>query len=137
MASPFPGMDPYVEEPEIWSDFHSNIAMEIQAQLNPVIRPRYVARLIPRVTYEVVESSLELPLRLISVEIHTTGTLELVTAIEILSPANKRKGHDAFRDYHRKRRELLRSAAHLLELDLLRAGERPPLERPVPPHLIM
>ncbi len=133
MASPFPGMDPYVEDPEIWSDFHSNIATEIQAQLNPVIRPRYVARLIPRVTYEVVESSLELPLRLISVEIHTTDTLELVTAIEILSPVNKRKGHDAFRDYHRKRRELLRSAAHLLELDLLRAGERPPLERPVPP----
>ena len=35
--------------------------------------------------------------------------MELVTAIEILSPVNKRPGHDAQRDYERKRRELLRS----------------------------
>jgi hypothetical protein len=164
-------MDPYIEDPEIWSDFHSNIATEIQAQLNPIIRPRYVARLIPRVTYEVVEIaktrgirrdvgiwqrqppggkvaetmvairpapaeslvSLDLPLRLVNVEIRTMDTLELVTAIEILSPVNKRRGHDAFQEYRRKRRELLRSAAHLLEIDLLRDGERPPLERPVPP----
>ena len=171
MPSPFPGMDPYIEDPEIWSDFHSNIAPEIQAQLNRLIRPRYVARLVPRVTYEVVEIAqargvrpnvgvwqpqppqgelaeavatippapveslvtLDLPLRLLTVEVRVTGTLELVTAIEILSPVNKRLGHEAYRDYQRKRRELLRSAAHLLEIDLLRGGERPPLERPVPP----
>lgn len=171
MSSPFPGMDPYIEDPDIWSDFHSNMAPEIQAQLNRTIRPRYVARLVPRVTYEVVEIaqirgvrpdvgvwqpqppaeerpeavatilpapveslvSLELPLRLLGVEVRATGTLELVTAIEILSPVNKRPGHEAYRQYQRKRRELLRSTAHLLEIDLLRGGERPPLERPVPP----
>src|SRR5689334_9663864 len=55
MPLPFPGMDPYIEDPEIWSDFHNNLAPEIQGQLNRVIRPRYVARLIPHVTYEVVE----------------------------------------------------------------------------------
>ncbi len=55
MASPFPGMDPYIEDPEIWSDFHSNLATEIQGQLNPIIGPGYVARLMPRVTYEIVE----------------------------------------------------------------------------------
>ncbi|NLY01064.1 MAG: DUF4058 family protein [Rhodopirellula sp.] len=32
----------------------------------------------------------------------------------------------------RKRRELLRSGAHVIEIDLLRGGHRPPLERPVP-----
>lgn len=171
MPSPFPGMDPYIEDPEIWSDFHGNLAPEIQGQLNRVIRPRYVARLVPRVTYEIVEIAktrgirpdvgvwqpqppkgevaegtavitpapveslvrLEFPLRLLSVEIRTTDTLELVTAIEILSPVNKRPGHDAYRDYQRTRRELLRSSAHLIEIDLLRGGERPPLERPVPP----
>ena len=61
------------------------------------------------------------------------GTLRLVTAIEILSPSNKQPGHDACEEYLRKRRVLLRSEAHLIEIDLLRGGERPPLGRPVPP----
>jgi hypothetical protein len=163
-------MDPYIEDPEIWSDFYNNLASEIQGQLNPLIRPRYVARLIPRVTNEVVgitrargvgpdvgiwgktqsprtvretagtvtpapvTSSIELefPLELVNVEIQTTDSHELVTAIEILSPVNKKPGHEAFEEYLRKRRELLRSAAHLIEIDLLRAGVRPPLQEPVP-----
>jgi len=45
---------------------------------------------------------------------------------------NKRAGHEAHRDYLRKRRALLRSEANLLEIDLLRTGERPPVE-PLPP----
>ena len=48
-------MDPYIEDPEVWSDFHSDLAGEIRAQLNPLIQPAYVARLVPRVTYDVVE----------------------------------------------------------------------------------
>src|SRR5258708_34408679 len=55
MPSPFPGMDPFIEDPQIWSDFYNNLASEIQGQLNAVIQPRYVARLIPYVTYELVE----------------------------------------------------------------------------------
>ncbi len=50
----------------------------------------------------------------------------------MLSPANKRPSHDAFEDDLRKRREILRSDAHLVEIDLLRAGTRPPLETSVP-----
>jgi hypothetical protein len=30
MASPFPGMNPYLEAPEIWEDFHANLATEIR-----------------------------------------------------------------------------------------------------------
>ena len=26
MPSPFPGMDPYIETPELWPDFHSDLA---------------------------------------------------------------------------------------------------------------
>ena len=52
---------------------------------------------------------------------------ELVTAIEILSPVNKRPGHEAHKSCLRKRRELLRSEANLMEIDLLRGGERPRL----------
>lgn len=67
------------------------------------------------------------------IEIRTAAAQQLITVIEILSPVNKRPGHEAYRDYRRKRRDLLRSSAHLLEIDLLRGGERPPLEQPVPP----
>mgnify|MGYP001627140690 CR=1 FL=1 len=55
MPSPFPGMDPYLEAPEIWVDFHNNLASQIQATLNSALSPRYIARLSPRVVYEVVE----------------------------------------------------------------------------------
>ena len=44
MPSPFPGMDPYLESPLIWPDVHHGLISEIQAALNPTVRPRYVAR---------------------------------------------------------------------------------------------
>lgn len=43
MPSPFPGMDPYLEDPEIWSGFHHHLAVDLVAQLNPVIAPKYFA----------------------------------------------------------------------------------------------
>jgi hypothetical protein len=64
--------------------------------------------------------------------VRATGAGQLVALIEILSPANKRPSHDAYTEYLRKRKEILRSQVHLLEIDLLRAGSRPPLEEPVP-----
>ncbi|WP_322797967.1 DUF4058 family protein [Thermoflexus sp.] len=76
---------------------------------------------------------MEVPLRLYSVEIRKADTEQLVTVIEILSPVNKRAGHEAHQEYRRKRRDLLRSSVHRMEIDLLRGGERPPLEDPVPP----
>jgi hypothetical protein len=75
---------------------------------------------------------LEVPMRLASVEVREAGVDTLVTAIEILSPINKRSGRER-QKYLRKRRELLRSEVHVIELDLLRGGERSPLEIAVPP----
>ena len=34
MSSPLPGVDPYIADPEIWSDFHAGLADEMRAQLN-------------------------------------------------------------------------------------------------------
>jgi hypothetical protein len=62
---------------------------------------------------------LEVPLRLANVEVREAGTDTLVTAIEILSPMNKRPGRER-QKYLRKRRELLRSEVHVIELDLWR-----------------
>jgi hypothetical protein len=43
MPSPFPGMDPYIERPEIWPDFHDSLITYIRAALQPLLRPRYAA----------------------------------------------------------------------------------------------
>lgn len=172
MPSPFPGMDPYIEQSKLWVDFHNRLADEISAELNTRIRPHYFARLTPYTTYEAVEVSqsrvhgirpdvgvmqrrepqspaptgvalldpppvtstvtLDEPLELLSVEIRRSDSELLVTAIEILSPVNKQPSHEAYTDYLRKRRDLLRSSVHLIEIDFLRGGTRPPLQQPVP-----
>jgi len=58
---------------------------------------------------------------------------EVVTVLEVLSPSNKTAGSQGRREYLVKRREVLRSAGHLLEVDLLRGGERLPSVQPLPP----
>jgi hypothetical protein len=73
------------------------------------------------------------PLVLNRVEIRALPEQQLVTVIEILSPANKRPGSEDQATYLQKRRTLLRAAVHLMEIDLLRGGQWPPLERPVSP----
>ncbi len=52
MASPFLGMDPYLEAPEYWRNVHDNLATEIQAQLAPLVRPRYYVEQEPRFIYD-------------------------------------------------------------------------------------
>ncbi|MGH7202448.1 MAG: DUF4058 family protein, partial [Planctomycetaceae bacterium] len=49
MPSPFPGMDPYLEDPSLWPDVHHNLISEIQAVLNRAITPKYHARIEERV----------------------------------------------------------------------------------------
>jgi hypothetical protein len=58
--------------------------------------------------------------------------MEVVAVIELLSPGNKRNGGDGQREYLNKRESVLCSAAHLIELDLLRGGERLPTVEPLP-----
>ncbi len=68
------------------------------------------------------------------VEVRTVKDATLVTAIELLSPANKRPGADGADAYEKKRQELYLSSAHLLEIDLLRGGQRPRLAEPLPDY---
>jgi hypothetical protein len=58
----------------------------------------------------------------LSIEILDVATRQLVTVIEILSPANK-LGAGA-REYHERRLALSRALVHLVEIDLLRVGTR-------------
>lgn len=65
-----------------------------------------------------------------SIEIRDVAERELVTAIEVISPTNKRGS--GYLEYLHKRRRVLASPAHLVEIDLLRKGKRLPMKEPLP-----
>ena len=64
------------------------------------------------------------------VEIRDVAGRSLVTTIEILSPWNKR-GQGRV-EYLERRAKLLRSSSHLVEIDLLRRGQRVPMKGALP-----
>lgn len=174
MPSPFPGMDPYLESPEVWPDLHDRLATLMSAQLNESLPRSYYAQLemrpeigivnrpasrrvvpdvsvvrTPRHHPQVDGTSGVAVLERVSVQPRhdlspavvlsisterfrhkvvevrdSSRGHELVTLIEIVSPSNKRSGPD--RDaYVTKQREVLASDASLVQIDLIRAGERP------------
>src|SRR5262245_40791399 len=43
MLSPFPGMDPYLEDTTIWPDFHTTLVVAMRADLNPRLPKGYIA----------------------------------------------------------------------------------------------
>ena len=45
MPSPFPGMDPYLEDPTVWPGFHNKFVSELETALTQLLLPHYyVAR---------------------------------------------------------------------------------------------
>ena len=68
--------------------------------------------------------------RIPTVEIRDRNENLLITCIEILSPVNKRQ--PGLSGYRKKRHRLHRAGVHLLEIDLLRRGQRPIMTRQLP-----
>ena len=64
--------------------------------------------------------------------IRRLGSSEVVTVIELLSPGNKRHGSEGHAEYLSKRDDVLRSRTHLVEIDLLRGGDRLPTVESLP-----
>jgi hypothetical protein len=165
MASPFPGMDPYLEHPEIWPGVHLLLIAALSESLAPQLRPNYTVSVEVRMYETTDEQSLlvgipdlvvqkgthpgessssniavaEITTQPISVrvpmplsirqgflEVREVSTKAVVTAIELLSPVNKRAGTGR-QTYKTKRQKVLGSATHLVEIDLLRAYEPMPL----------
>jgi hypothetical protein len=59
MASPFPGMDPYIEACHLFEDFHMHLIDEIYRALSEVLPDRYVVRSGERSYLALVESDEE------------------------------------------------------------------------------
>ena len=49
MPSPFPGMNPYLEQPSIWEDFHARLMTYIGEALSTQIRPGFFVKIEERV----------------------------------------------------------------------------------------
>lgn len=165
MRSPFPGMDPYLEDPALWPDVQHGFIEGIRAYLAPMLAPYFYVRVEQRVyvtsPYEdpgypvlvpgvvvtrplresaipsgwpgqpaitapmVVETLLEAEIRDHYLEVRDARSHQVVTAIEVLSPANKVRGSRGQQAMLEKRRLLLEGGASWLEIDLLRGGDRP------------
>jgi len=108
-------MNPYFEQTAHWLDFHTEFLSALRRLLAPQVGPKYIVQL-----EEHIE---EVPF----LEVRDRQGRELVTVIELLSPSNKRSGDDR-EQYLTKRRELVRSPAHLVEIDLLRGWTPMPQE---------
>ena len=68
--------------------------------------------------------------RIPTVEVREVKANRLVTCIEILSYANKRQ--PGFDQYLQKRQRLLHAGVHLVEIDLIRRGNRPIADAQIP-----
>jgi Protein of unknown function (DUF4058) len=60
MPSPFPGMDPFLEAPDNWLDFHDALASEIRAVLNQLLPAPNYARLEMRPEVGIVAEGISL-----------------------------------------------------------------------------
>ena len=175
MKSPFPGMNPFLEQQE-WEDFHSRMITALSEAVSPDLGPEYLVRVERRIYVEHVGDQPDTLLRAdVAIVAHDHGptfglsgsamfdeghaatatvcelldiagehqetrltirdreSMEVVTVIELLSPANKRANSDGRNLYLFKRNECLSSSTHLVEIDLLRAGLRVPLKSQLPP----
>ena len=159
MPSPFPGMDPWLERPMVFPGLHNSLIIYLQAALNAVLPPEYVATTANRVYVDpelrrepdvsvfgpsddppgggvatavaamaaagllaaATESASD-PVEEIYLDIRSVDDDRLVTAVEVLSPANKKPGEDGRASYRQKQGECRAAGVNLVELDLLRRG---------------
>ncbi|MEM7537477.1 MAG: DUF4058 family protein [Chloroflexota bacterium] len=161
MPSPFPGMDPYLEERSLWPDVHQRLITYISEVLQPQVPPKYIARIGERVelaalghayipdvmviepphetlvrdtssgvlvadaplTFLVQEEERRIPY----LEIVYRESGDVVTVIEVLSPANKTS--PCSEPYLQKQENLLSTWANIVEIDLLSYGQETALAR--------
>jgi hypothetical protein len=159
-------MNPFLETPELWSEFHSRMIVAIADALDEHLSREYRVAVEKRVYLDqgdeavligipdvsliappsptptqtailntpiTVEVPLEEEIQERYLEIREAATGRVVTVIELLSPKNKRSGVGR-NAYMQKRQQIMSSQTHLIEIDLLRAGEPIPIRGAVVSH---
>jgi hypothetical protein len=125
MASPFPGMDPYLEDEKLWPSFQHHVIGCLYQMLLPGLVDRYRARVAQR--HYITEQALFTSVMREEhheeyIEIRQRSDGRLVTLVDMASPSNKTSsaGRQA---YLEKRREGRSTGANLVEIDLVLQGQ--------------
>jgi Protein of unknown function (DUF4058) len=129
MPSPLPGMNPYLESPELWSEFHSRMIVAIADALDTTLSQAYRVAVEKRVYLTQGEEIQERYLK-----IHAIATREVVTVVEILSPNHQRSSTD--RDTHTQDHwHTATNQTNRVKINLLHSDESYAfnLRQPIPP----
>src|SRR5947199_10545668 len=116
MPTPFPGMDPYLEDPALWPEFHGRLLRCLYQILLPALVDRYRARVQQR------SFSIDAEVRREEyIEVYQRSDQRLITLVDVVSPANRttEAGRRAYLD---TRREARGGGANLVEIDLVLPG---------------
>lgn len=124
MSNPFPGMNPYLESPKCWFNFHTQFLVHLSDAINTLLPEKYCSIMEERVQNHSEEETIKY------VQIIRPPHQKVSTVIELLSFFNKSKPEQT--NYFKHREELLKQSVHLVELDLLKGGKRLSLGRPFP-----
>jgi hypothetical protein len=148
MPSPFPGMNPYLEQEDVWRDFYRCFIVTASAKFQIQLPPGFYARIDLHEYYYGSTDCLNSPqpdavvnaktngpsavrlsmtdcVRESYFQIHQVKDHEPVTAIKLLGPSIKLPG--PHRDqYLVHRNKILRDSINFVEIDLLRGGNRLP-----------
>ncbi len=119
MTSPFPGMDPYLEDDALWPRFHHALVLSLQQILQPSLADHYRARVNQR---RYVAEGVHTEYEEDYLEIRQQFDWRLITLVDVVSPANKltAAGRQAYLD---TRREGKNAKANLVEIDLVLQGQ--------------
>jgi hypothetical protein len=155
-------MNPYLEQEDVWQDFHDRMIPAIGDVISPQVSPHFFVKIQEHLyvrelpadkririgsgdvtlaaapkhgisgtgvvafsaPHEIILPQVEFDNETF-LEIHDRKKREVVCVIELLSPANKKAGADR-EQYLAKRRNVLYSWVHFVEIDLLRGWARMP-----------
>lgn len=99
MPLPFPGMDPYLEDPAIWPDYHTTFLLHLRAEISQRLPSRYAARLDPYVWIHEPEEGESQLLGQPDVFVSDKGGSPEVAVVALNAPATgkmpsvRKKGH--------------------------------------------
>lgn len=149
----FPGMDPFLEDVNLWKGLHTSLIVYFRDQLQPLLRPRYLVTIEERVYLEdtvygrfpdvSIERGKRSPAAAAAVLEADPGLEVQVPELEISEPylqildratksivtvielvsPTNKAGGAGFESYREKQREVRESPAHLVEIDLLCDGK--------------
>jgi hypothetical protein len=118
-------MNPYLEHPHVWHDFHLTYITILRTALMQRLGPAYFAM----IRHHAFEAHLPRNHRrkVVYLEIEDVRSDEVVTVVELTGPAVKSTGDDRER-YLARRQEMFGGWVNLVELDFMRGGLRVPLK---------